>query len=147
MLKVIRANKDSKETLLSLMQMLYKNHTREDLLLELEGLFKDKNQIFFLAYSDEIPVGFCHFSLRYEYVESAKTSPVGYLEGIFVIQEYRKQHIAKALYLECEKFAKENGIKEIASDCDLDNRVSKKVHEKLGFSVANKNIHFIKTIK
>ena len=36
-----------------------------------------------------------------------ESSPVGYLEGIFVSEGFRKQGIAAELLTECEKWAKE----------------------------------------
>ena len=40
-------------------------------------------------------IGFSIFSIRTDYVEGAKKTPTGYLEGIFVVVEYRKMGIAK----------------------------------------------------
>lgn len=40
---------------------------------------------------------FAQCGLRHDYVEGRGSSPVGYLEGIFVEKEYRKQGCAKEL--------------------------------------------------
>lgn len=65
-----------------------------------EGMKKDilSNKWAVFIYSDEnLPVGFAQCSLRNDYVEGTESSPVGYLEGIFVKEEYRIRGIAKEL--------------------------------------------------
>ena len=39
---------------------------------------------------DGCAVGFAQCGLRRDYVEGTDSSPVGYLEGIFIKEEYRK---------------------------------------------------------
>ena len=45
----------------------------------------------FIKYSDNLPIGFAKCSLRNDYVEGTSTSPVGYLEGVFISKEYRNK--------------------------------------------------------
>ena len=47
--------------------------------------------------------------------------PVGYLEGIFIEDAYRKHGYAKELLKACEAWAKEKHCAEFASDCELEN--------------------------
>lgn len=84
--------------------------------------------------------------IRHDYVEGTNSSPVGYLEGIFVQEEYRKQGYAKQLLNYCEKWAKKKGCSEFASDCELDNEISRQFHINLGFDGANRIICFSKKI-
>ncbi len=91
-------------------------------------------------------IGFAHCSLRHDYVEGTDSSPVGYLEGIFVLEEYRRCGIAKALLAACEAWAKNLGCLEFASDCELTNQTSLFFHEKLGFAEANRIVCFCKTL-
>lgn len=100
----------------------------------------------FIYYVDEKPIGFAQCGLRYDYVEGAENSPVGFLEGIFIREGYRKKGYAKALLTACENWTKEKGISEFASDCELDNDISFQFHMKTGFSEANRVICFIKEI-
>ena len=92
-------------------------------------------------------VGFAQCQLRHDYVEGTDSSPVGYLEGVFVEEAYRRQGCAKKLLAKCEKWAKENGCSEFASDCELDNEDSLKFHIKMGFVEANRIICFTKKLK
>ena len=79
-------------------------------------------------------------------MEGTDSSLVGYLEGIFIREEYRKRGYARALLAECEKWAKEKGCSEFASDCELNNDESFHFHMNVGFAEANRIICFTKEI-
>ncbi len=89
---------------------------------------------------------FAQCSLRNDYVEGTDSSPVGYLEGVFVKEEYRNKGYAKELLLTCEKWAKDMGCSEFASDCELTNENSLKFHLSAGFDEVNRIICFRKNI-
>lgn len=117
---------------------------------ELESGFSeliiDENAVCFIKYVEDKPVGFAQCQLRHDYVEGTETSPVGYLEGIFILEEFRHQGLAKELLQECEKWAKGKKCSEFASDCELDNTDSLKFHLAMGFEEANRVICFRKEI-
>ena len=100
----------------------------------------------FVAYDNGIAVAFAQCGLRRDYVEGTETSPVGYLEGVFVEEGYRRQGIARSLVRECQMFAKEQGCTEFASDCELDNTGSLQFHLGMGFEEANRIICFTKKL-
>lgn len=125
---------------------LWQNHTAAELSEEFSETMLHKDAAFFLAYVDLIPVGFAQCQLRHDYVEGTGTSPVGYLEGIFVAEQYRKNGIAKALLSACETWAKEQGCREFASDCELGNTRSLRFHLHTGFTEANRIICFVKDL-
>ena len=110
-----------------------------------EKISKGSTQ-FFLKYDQDTPIGFAQCQLRYDYVEGTNTSPVGYLEGIFIKKEYRNKGYAKELLSECEKWAKEKCCKEFASDCEIDNDSSFSFHTALGFKEVNRIICFSKKL-
>lgn len=68
-----------------------------------------------------VPIGFAQCQLRHDYVEGTDSSPVGYLEGIFIKEPYRRKGYAKGLLKECEQWAREKRCTEFASDCELEN--------------------------
>ena len=119
-------------------------------ILELKNEFElklDKDDFaLFIKVIDEKIVGFCECSLRYDYVEGTSSSPVGYLEGIFVLEEYRNLGLASSLLAESEMWAKKKGCTEFASDCELENNDSLKFHLKAGFKEANRIICFKKDL-
>lgn len=134
------------KTVTELCMILYEARDYAYLESENRNLLQNNNQTVFLAFDNEIAIAFAHCSLCYEYVEGTDSGVKGYLEGIFVMPEYRKQGVAKQLVVTCENWVKEKGCSEFASDCNLTNEDSYKFHLKIGFIEANRNIHFIKKI-
>lgn len=143
-INIRKANINDLKTVTELCMILYEARTSCYLENENKRLLQNKNQAVFLAFDKTQAIAFVHCSLRFDYVESTSSSPVGYLESIYVEPEYRKQGIAKQLVAVCEKWTKENGCTEFASDCELDNVDSYKFHLKISFKEANRNIHFTK---
>lgn len=130
----------------ALAALLWPHHTVQALAPEFEQTISRSDNAVFLCYADGIPVAFAHTALRHDYVEGTESSPVGYLEGIFVRKEYRRRGFAKALLMSCEAWAKDMGCTEFASDCELTNETSIFFHEKLGFTEANRIVCFQKKL-
>lgn len=144
---VIRARKSDVAVLALLAVQLWKEHTLSELEHEFGELTENPNTACFIKYKDSQPIGFAHCQLRRDYVEGTASSPVGYLEGIFILDGYRKRGYAKELLSCCENWAVEKGCSEFASDCEIDNDISLKFHLAMGFDVANRIICFRKTIQ
>ena len=145
--KMIRkATKNDIEIIANLAVIMWDENSVEDLSNEFaELLSKDDAQIF-LKYENDIPVGFAQCQLRHDYVEGTETTPVGYLEGIFIMEGYRNRGYAKELLNECEMWAKDKGCKEFASDCEVDNDISFQFHMAMNFTEANRIICFTKKL-
>ncbi|HEB9305883.1 TPA: GNAT family N-acetyltransferase [Campylobacter coli] len=143
---VKKANKNDNETIANLALLLWSNHNLKDLEQEFLEILDSKKVAIFLKYIGTEAVGFVYVSLRNDYVEGSSSSPVGYLEGIFIKEEFRKRGFAKELLEFCEKWAKKQGAKEFASDCELENQKSLSFHKALGFSEANRIVCFIKKL-
>ncbi|WP_374966958.1 aminoglycoside 6'-N-acetyltransferase [Lysinibacillus sp. RS5] len=125
---------------------LWPNHTLEEFSEEMAQLINAENAAIYLAYEEDEAVGFAQCQLRTDYVEGTHSSPVGYLEGLFVKELNRQKGFAKLLVESCEQWAKRKGCIEFASDCELQNLESLAVHLKLGFSEANRIICFTKRL-
>ena len=125
---------------------LWPHHTPRELEAEFTGTLAKEDAAFFLAFVKEIPVGFAQCQLRRDYVEGTSSSPVGYLEGIFVAEEFRRNGLAGQLLAACEDWARKQGCREFASDCELDNTESLRMHLRLGFEEANRVICFTKKL-
>lgn len=143
---VKKAGRNDLEKLAGLAVMMWKNHTIQELADEFSEIIAQENAQFFLKYDSDMPIGFAQCQLRHDYVEGTHTSPVGYLEGVFVKEEYRHKGYAKELLSECEKWAKEKGCTEFASDCELENRGSLQFHMAMGFREENRIICFTKEL-
>lgn len=125
---------------------MWADHTVDGLTEEFKELISNDEAVVFLAKREENTVGFAQCQLRHDYVEGTDSSPVGYLEGIFVSEGYRGQGIAKKLLKACEEWAAEMGCVEFASDCELTNFESRKFHMSMGFEEANRIICFTKRL-
>ena len=83
----------------------------DTLFYEFSEMMARGNVQFFLKFANNAPVGFAQCSLRYDYVEGTETTPVGYLEGIFVKEGFRNKGYAKEILAACEIWAKKKGCK------------------------------------
>ena len=139
-----RAGIEDARELADLAIQMWSDYDPEDLTEEMCKLAMNDEAVCFIKSVDGKLIGFSQCQLRHDYVEGTDSSPVGYLEGIFVVEGYRKQGYAAELLSECKKWAKEKGCTEFASDCELDNTDSYRFHMSLGFEEANRIICFRK---
>ncbi len=121
-------------------------HAPAELAAEFAELTESAEAACFLAFADESPIGFAQCQLRHDYVEGCKTSPVGFLEGIFVDEGHRHSGVARALLHACEDWARSVGCSEFASDCEIDNQASLAWHLHAGFEEVNRTICFAKKL-
>ncbi|MBO4384604.1 MAG: GNAT family N-acetyltransferase [Clostridia bacterium] len=125
---------------------MWTEHDPAELEDEFRELLSNGEAACFIKYSGGAPIAFAQCQLRHDYVEGTDSSPVGYLEGVFVSEGYRRMGYAAELLSECEKWAKENGCAEFASDCEPDNTESLRFHLAVGFEEANRIICFRKEL-
>ncbi len=125
---------------------MWEDNTIEGLTEEMKEIIASPESEVFLLYDGDAAVGFAQCQLRHDYVEGTDSSPVGYLEGIFVEEAYRNKGYAKELLKQCEAWAKDMGCTEFASDCELENVGSLAFHMKMGFEEANRVICFTKRL-
>lgn len=130
---------------------LWPEHAPADLEPEFSELLESDEAAVFLLLDGEgcdkgVARGFAQCQLRRDYVEGTSSSPVGYLEGIYVDEGQRRQGHARKLLGACEAWAKARGCAEFASDCELDNADSLAFHLHAGFEEANRLICFAKRL-
>ncbi len=89
---------------------------------------------------------FISVSIRFEYVPGSRSSPVGYVEGLYVKPHLRKKGIAKQLVQKGEEWASSKGCSQIASDVELENEHSYDFHRQIGFEEVQRVICLIKDI-
>jgi aminoglycoside 6'-N-acetyltransferase I len=91
-------------------------------------------------------VGFIEVGLR-SYAEGCdSTRAVGYVEGWYVSESHRRSGIGTKLFHAAEDWARRQGCKEIASDSELTNEISQRVHEALGFEIVERSINYRKQL-
>ncbi|WP_322097207.1 aminoglycoside 6'-N-acetyltransferase [Pelagibius sp. Alg239-R121] len=89
---------------------------------------------------------FAEAALRYDYVNGCKTSPVAFLEGIFVRPTDRGAGIGRNLLKSVQSWAHQQGCSELASDAHLDNVTSHAFHTALGFEETERVVYFRKAL-
>ena len=122
------------------------DHDAQALADEFAELTASDEAACFLAVDDDQAVGFAQCQLRHDYVEGCHTSPIGFLEGIYVSETHRHSGIAQSLLSACEDWARSLGCTEFASDCEIDNLASLAWHLKSGFSEMSRTIWFAKKL-
>ena len=143
---VRKATEKDAPTLAEMAAQLWEGHDIAALEEEFAEALTDSRTAFFICYPAGEAVGFAQCALRTDYVEGTESSPVGYLEGIFVKPAHRKKGYARQLVGACELWAKALGCSEFASDCELGNIGSLKFHLAMGFAEANRIICFKKSL-
>ncbi|RKN80102.1 aminoglycoside 6'-N-acetyltransferase [Ulvibacterium marinum] len=119
------------------------DHLERDLLQVIES----DNQETFFAKDKEGIIGFINVSIRYDYVEGSNSSPVGYIEAIFIKPDYRKHGVARKLVDLGEQWVLEKGCTQMGSDTWASNKHARKFHLGLGFKEEDTLVHYIKNLK
>ena len=91
-------------------------------------------------------VGFIEAGLRSCADGCDLSRPVGYVEGWYVMQNYRRAGIGLALLRAAEAWAREQGCTEMASDALLDNILSQDVHRAAGFTEVDRAVKYRKAL-
>ncbi|HMS41203.1 MAG TPA: GNAT family N-acetyltransferase [Pyrinomonadaceae bacterium] len=90
-------------------------------------------------------VGFLEASIR-PFVEDCHSDHVGYLEGWFVEENYRRFGIGRQLVKAAEKWARSKGCGEMASDAEVGNESSLRAHLNLGYEETSRLVHLRKEL-
>lgn len=114
---------------------------------ELARLRADQNGIAFVAIDAAgHVVGFAEATLRHDYVNGCDTSPVLFLEGIYVRRESRQQGVARSLCQAVGAWGRAAGCIEFASDVLIDNLESHAFHAALGFVETERVVYFRRSL-
>src|SRR6187549_697751 len=89
--------------------------------------------------------GLVEASIR-PHVEDCDSKNVGYLEGWFVGEGFRRRGIGRSMVASAEKWARQKGCTEMASDAEVNNDVSQQAHSNLGYSETSRLIHLRKVL-
>lgn len=143
---IVIATIDNIEEIVNMALKLWTDNTYESLKEEfIEILHSNKQDILLYSIDDEY-IGFNHVAIRHDYVEGSSTSPVGYMEGIFVKKEYRNRGIARELVEAGEGWTKARGCTQMGSDVEFHNVDSYNFHKSIGYDEVNRIISFLKNI-
>jgi aminoglycoside 6'-N-acetyltransferase I len=97
--------------------------------------------------TDGSAVGFVEASKRVDYVNGTNSSPVAFLEGLYVEPAARGNGVARALVGAVEAWAAAQGCTELASDSTLENVAAHAVHRALGFAETERVVYFCRPVQ
>lgn len=111
-------------------------------------LQRSNRAVVFLARSPgHVTIGFAEATLHYDYVNGCATSPVAFLEGIYVRPTWRRRGVARQLCTAVEAWAAAIGCSEFASDSELENVASQHMHHALGFQETERVVYYRRRIE
>lgn len=116
---------------------------------EILGLLRrgDDDSVTLLALdAREEAIGFAEVALRHDYVNGCETSPVAFLEGIYVDPDARRRGVAAALTRAAADWGRAKGCTEMASDADIANAASHGFHAAIGFAETERVVYFRRPI-
>jgi aminoglycoside 6'-N-acetyltransferase I len=92
-------------------------------------------------------IGLAEAALRVDPVNGCLTSPVAFLEGLFVEPSHRRRGTARALCAAVERWALAHGCTELGSDALLENGASHAFHRAVGFTPTERVVFYRKEVK
>ncbi|WP_369695934.1 aminoglycoside 6'-N-acetyltransferase [Phenylobacterium aquaticum] len=140
------AQTDDLDALTALRLALFPDHAAAWHRHELETLIARSDYGVFVSVAATGLVGFAEVALRRDYVNGCDTSPVAFLEGIYVAPDHRRDGAARALITAVEVWGRVQGCSELASDADLANLDSQRMHAAVGFEETERVVYFRKAL-
>lgn len=107
--------------------------------------YRADDAVVLLAEAAGEAVGFAEVTERGR-VEGSLEDRVAYLEGWYVAPAWRGRGVGRALVGAAEAWARSRGLRELASDADLDNDDAIAAHGALGFRETFRVVQFLKSL-
>ena len=107
-----------------------------------EQLAETERLLNLVALDGDKVVGFAESSLRRDYVNGCETSPVVFLEGIYVSEAARGSGVARRLCDAVAEWGRARGCAEFASDALADDLESHAFHRAAGFAETERVVYF-----
>jgi aminoglycoside 6'-N-acetyltransferase I len=144
---MITALREPTAAWLRLRQALWPDTSAAEHREEMAGQCRDPDRYAqFLATESGVAVGFAEAAIRSDYVPGTDTSPVAFLEGLYVEPGHRRQGIARRLVAAVELWAAGRGLSELASDTPLENGAGQRTHLALGFVESERVVFYSKRL-
>lgn len=104
-------------------------------------------QAAFVALDDRgVVTGFVEAALRHDYVNGCDTTPVAFVEGVYVAPAARGRGIGRRLVGAVADWGRAAGCTELASDAGLADRNSHAFHRAAGFAETERVVFFRRAI-
>lgn len=128
--------KECDELLTKLVQSERKfdKNIKEDFIVSNNYVNKFNKDILFLAYSNNIPVGFIYGYIKFGQSNFVHKGVVQ-IDALYVLNNYRNKGIAKSLINKFYEWCKENNIKIVEISVFKDNIDAYNLYKKLGYEI------------
>lgn len=90
--------------------------------------------------------GFMEVGLRSHADGCDASHAIGFVEGWYVAEDCRHQGIGRKLLVAAEEWARSQGCAEMASDTPIENELSQRLHQALGYIVVDRCVHYRKPL-
>jgi aminoglycoside 6'-N-acetyltransferase I len=133
---------------LDLRQALWPDCPRAEHLAEMQSFVEQADRYAqFVAYAaDGQAAGLAEAALRTDYVNGTSSTPVAFIEGMYVAPQFRRQGVGRSLVGVVAGWARDRGCTELASDALLANTASHAMHSALGFEETERVVFFRKQL-
>jgi aminoglycoside 6'-N-acetyltransferase I len=149
-IRVTRDDPSLRDTWLRMRCELWPEGSTHEHRLEIDRYFAGERRhlqaVLFAHDTDGCAVGFAELNIR-PYAEGCSTDRVAFLEGWYVAAGARGRGFGAALVAEAERWARERGCTEFASDVVAGNTASAAAHRALGFDQVGTIICFRKDLE
>ncbi len=144
MVSIIEATKNNLEEWVTLRSKLWPPSREDDFKKEILEILSDSKSSAFLAF-DNSSIGLIEVSIH-DAADGCDTRNVGFIEGLYVVPDYRRRGVAKQLIERCYEWFRSKGCKEVASDALIDNQGSIAMHLTLGFEEVERVVKFARQL-
>jgi aminoglycoside 6'-N-acetyltransferase I len=144
--RIERCTRADADAWVALRKKLWPHESDEDLRAQSDEQLESADSLVLIGRAGDAALAFAEATLRRDYVNGCSTSPVAFLEGIYVEPAWRRHGIARRLCEAVEAWALENGCSEFASDTLIDYVDSQRMHEALGFTETERVIYYRKEL-
>ncbi len=148
-MRIAQAGDQHLEPWTQLRSQLWPNGAIEVHREDLKRLFLSGNgdAIAFLAFNDAGGIiGFAEATLRHDFVNGCDSSPVLFLEGIYIRPQERRKGVGRLLCAAVAAWGRAQGCTEFGSDALLENVESQAFHLALGFGESERVVFFRKVL-
>ncbi|MVU78643.1 GNAT family N-acetyltransferase [Nocardia sp. ET3-3] len=146
-MNIARMTAESIEKAVPLRYALWPTSDEAEHRAELAELAESPEHVVLVARTDDgEAVGYAEASIRHDYVNGCDTSPVAFLEGIYVAAGHRLHGLSGELCGAVEEWGREFGCTELGSDALLENAVAHRFHQANGFEERERVVYYRKPL-
>lgn len=148
-MRIERARIEHRDAWAAMRAGLWSEQTHAEHLAEVTAMVADPSgatAVFVALSPDGGCAGFVELSLRRDHVNGCDTSPVAFLEGLYVRPADRRAGVARLLVRTAEEWGQSLGCSEMGSDTDWENPEGQAFHAALGFEETERVVFFRKNL-